>query len=169
MTLVSIHGLSKHFTQRAWPKAPVVAQAVTEVSLEIEEGETLGLVGESGCGKSTLGRTVLRLVEPSAGTITFAGEDITHRSQAALRPLRKQMQMIFQEPYASLDPRMTIGAAIAEPLVIHAFGDKAARTAKVEELLAMVGLLGVVACLFLLVLSGGLRQRVGIARVLVVV
>src|SRR3569832_1882165 len=118
MTLVSIHGLSKHFTQRAWAKAPVVAQAVTDVSLEIEEGETLGLVGESGCGKSTLGRTVLRLVEPSAGTITFAGEDITPRSQAALRPLRKQMQMIFQDPYASLEPQKTNSAAIAEPLVI---------------------------------------------------
>src|SRR3569623_182584 len=154
MTLVSIHGLSKHFTQRAWPKAPVGAQAVTEVSLESEEGETLGRVGESGCGKSTLGRTVLRLVEPSAGTITFAGEDITHRSQAALRPLRKQMQMIFQDPY--------------EPLVIHAFGDKAARTAKVEELLAKVGLPGDAARKYPHELSGGQRQRVGIARALAV-
>jgi len=168
MSLVSIKGLSKHFTSRAWPKPPVIAQAVTDVSLEIAEGETLGLVGESGCGKSTLGRTVLRLVEPSAGTITFAGEDITHRSQAALRPLRKQMQMIFQDPYASLDPRMTIGAAIAEPLVIHAFGDKAARTAKVQELLAKVGLPSDAARKYPHELSGGQRQRVGIARALAV-
>ncbi|HET9990901.1 MAG TPA: oligopeptide/dipeptide ABC transporter ATP-binding protein [Kofleriaceae bacterium] len=168
MTLVSITGLSKHFTKRVWPKAPIVVQAVTEVALDIVEGETLGLVGESGCGKSTLGRTVLRLIEPSAGTITFAGEDITHRSQAALRPLRKQMQMIFQDPYASLDPRMTIGAAIAEPLVIHGLGDKAARTAKVQELLAKVGLPGDAARKYPHEMSGGQRQRVGIARALAV-
>jgi oligopeptide/dipeptide ABC transporter ATP-binding protein len=168
MTLVSLTGLSKHFTKRAWPKPPVVVQAVTEVALEIAEGETVGLVGESGCGKSTLGRTILRLAEPTAGTITFAGEDITHRSQAELRPLRKQMQMIFQDPYASLDPRMTIGAAIAEPLVIHDFGDKAARTAKVQELLAKVGLSGDAARKYPHEMSGGQRQRVGIARALAV-
>jgi oligopeptide/dipeptide ABC transporter ATP-binding protein len=168
MTLVSLTGLSKHFTKRAWPKPPVVVQAVTEVALEIAEGETVGLVGESGCGKSTLGRTILRLAEPTAGTITFAGEDITHRSQAELRPLRKQMQMIFQDPYASLDPRMTIGAAIAEPLVIHDFGDKAARTAKVQDLLAKVGLSGDAARKYPHEMSGGQRQRVGIARALAV-
>ncbi|MEP6863990.1 MAG: oligopeptide/dipeptide ABC transporter ATP-binding protein [Deltaproteobacteria bacterium] len=168
MTLVSLTGLSKHFTKRAWPKPPVVVQAVTEVALDIAEGETVGLVGESGCGKSTLGRTLLRLVEPSAGTITFAGEDITHRSQSGLRPLRKQMQMIFQDPYASLDPRMTVGAAIAEPLVIHDLGDKAARSAKVQELLAKVGLSGDAARKYPHEMSGGQRQRVGIARALAV-
>ena len=168
MTLVSITGLSKHYTKRAWPKPPVVVQAVTEVALDIAEGETVGLVGESGCGKSTLGRTLLRLVEPTAGTITFAGEDITHRSQAGLRPLRKQMQMIFQDPYASLDPRMTIGAAIAEPLVIHDLGDKAQRTANVQELLAKVGLPGDAARKYPHEMSGGQRQRVGIARALAV-
>jgi oligopeptide/dipeptide ABC transporter ATP-binding protein len=168
MTLVSITGLSKHFTKRAWPKPPVVVQAVTEVALDIVEGETLGLVGESGCGKSTLGRTLLRLIDPSAGTISFAGEDITHQSQAALRPLRKQMQMIFQDPYASLDPRMTIGTAIAEPLVIHELGDKAARAAKVQDLLAKVGLPGDAVRKYPHELSGGQRQRVGIARALAV-
>jgi oligopeptide/dipeptide ABC transporter ATP-binding protein len=168
MTLVSITGLSKHFTKRVWPKPPVVVQAVTEVALDIAEGETLGLVGESGCGKSTLGRALLRLIEPSAGTISFAGEDITHRTQGELRPLRKQMQMIFQDPYASLDPRMTIGAAIAEPLVIHGLGDKAARNVKVQELLAKVGLSGDAVRKYPHEMSGGQRQRVGIARALAV-
>jgi oligopeptide transport system ATP-binding protein len=183
--LVSVTGLSKQFAAKvAWPKhadAPAhvkawhavsrrdaLVRAVTEVDLEITEGETLGLVGESGCGKSTLGRTVIRLVEPSAGTIEFAGTDITHLSQAALRPLRKQMQMIFQDPYASLDPRMTIGAAIDEPLVIHALGDKRARAVRVLELLAKVGLRDDTVGRYPHELSGGQRQRVGIARALAV-
>jgi len=166
--LVSIKGLSKHYAKRVWPKPPVVVQAVTAVSLDIAEGETVGLVGESGCGKSTLGRTLVRLVDPTAGTIEFAGEDITHRSQAALRPLRKQIQMIFQDPYASLDPRMTIGAAIAEPLEIHRLGNKAERTSKVQELLAKVGLPADAVRKYPHEMSGGQRQRVGIARALAV-
>jgi len=163
MSLVTATNLTKHFRVKR-----TLVRAVTEVDLEIVDGETLGLVGESGCGKSTLGRTLLRLNEPTAGTITFAGEDITHRSQAALRPLRKQMQIIFQDPYASLDPRMTIGAAIAEPLVIHGAGDKAARAAKVAELLAKVGLRAETATKYPHEMSGGQRQRVGIARALAV-
>jgi oligopeptide/dipeptide ABC transporter ATP-binding protein len=183
--LVSVTGLSKQFAAKvAWPKhtdvpahvkawravsrRDALVRAVTEIDLEITEGETLGLVGESGCGKSTLGRTLMRLVEPSAGTIEFAGIDITHLSQAALRPLRKQMQMIFQDPYASLDPRMTIGAAIDEPLVIHKLGDKRARAKRVLELLAKVGLRDDAAGRYPHEMSGGQRQRVGIARALAV-
>ncbi|HEY5947017.1 MAG TPA: ATP-binding cassette domain-containing protein, partial [Kofleriaceae bacterium] len=118
-------------TQRSFGKK-MTLRAVTEVDLEIAEGETLGLVGESGCGKSTLGRTLLRLLEPSGGKIMFDGKDLTHLPQRSLRPLRRNMQMIFQDPYASLNPRMTVGTAIAEALVIHRLAATAAeRTARV--------------------------------------
>ena len=169
MTLVAARGVSMHFTSKTgWGRAATV-RAVTDVDLEIAEGETLGLVGESGCGKSTLGRTLLRLYEPSAGSIVFDGVELTHLRQRALRPLRRQMQMIFQDPYASLDPRMTIGAAIAEPLVIHQLAaTKAEREARVEELLAKVGLRVDATRRYPHEFSGGQRQRVGIARALAV-
>ena len=170
-SLLQARGLSKHFPTRAawpWQSAPAV-QAVTEIDLDVEAGETLGLVGESGCGKSTLGRTLLRLYEPTAGKISFDGVDVTHLSQRALRPLRRKMQMIFQDPYASLNPRMTIGAAIAEPLTIHALAkSKADRDAKVVELLGKVGLRPDAAKRYPHEFSGGQRQRVGIARALAV-
>ncbi len=158
MSLVALDKVTKHF-------GPV--RAVEEVSLQIERGETLGLVGESGCGKSTLGRTVLRLYEPTAGTITFDGKDLTRLSQRALRPLRRNMQMIFQDPYASLNPRMSVGAAIAEPLEIHELETtREAREARVQELLARVGLRGDAAKRYPHEFSGGQRQRIGIARAL---
>ena len=158
MSLVSIAKLTKHFGR---------VRAVEEVSLELTRGETLGLVGESGCGKSTLGRTVLRLYEPTSGTITFDGTDVTTRSQRALRPMRRHMQMIFQDPYASLNPRMSVGAAIAEPLEIHALVKTAAdREARVQELLAKVGLRADAAKRYPHEFSGGQRQRIGIARAL---
>jgi oligopeptide transport system ATP-binding protein len=182
--LVSVRGISKHFPARvAWPKQtqvaphvrlwravtrmPATVQAVTEVDLEIRRGETLGLVGESGCGKSTLGRTILRLLEPTAGSIVFDATDLTAMTQRQLRPLRRHMQMIFQDPYASLNPRMTVGAAIAEPLVIHRLaGSAAERERRVHELLARVGLRADAARRYPHEFSGGQRQRIGIARAL---
>jgi oligopeptide/dipeptide ABC transporter ATP-binding protein len=181
--LVRMRGLSKHFgTKIAWPKTPApphvklwravsrmpaTVKAVSEIDLEIRTGETLGLVGESGCGKSTLGRTLLRLLEPSAGQIEFDGRDLTRLSQSALRPLRREMQMIFQDPYASLNPRMSVGTAIAEPLVIHDLTSSTVeREARVQELLAKVGLRADAAGRYPHEFSGGQRQRIGIARAL---
>ena len=158
MSLVSIENVSTRFGQ---------VRAVSEVSLDITPGETLGLVGESGCGKSTLGRTILRLVDPAGGRITFEGKDITAMPQRALRPMRRQMQMIFQDPYASLNPRMSVGDAIAEPLEIHGLAKtKSERLARVQELLAKVGLRGDAATRYPHEFSGGQRQRIGIARAL---
>jgi oligopeptide/dipeptide ABC transporter ATP-binding protein len=162
--LVRAQGVSKTF-----PSNKGLLRAVTDVDLEVAPGETLGLVGESGCGKSTLGRTLLRLYEPSGGTITFDGVDVTHLTQRALRPMRRKMQMIFQDPYASLNPRMTVGTAIAEPLAIHGLvKTKSERAARVAELLAKVGLREDAAARYPHEFSGGQRQRVGIARALAV-
>jgi oligopeptide transport system ATP-binding protein len=143
--------------------------AVMDFSCSVMAGEAMGLVGESGCGKSTLGRTVLRLLDPSAGTIKFDGQDLTRQAQRALRPLRRSMQMIFQDPYASLNPRMTVGATIAEPIEIHGLArTPAERTAKVAALLAKVGLRADMASRYPHEFSGGQRQRIGIARALAV-
>jgi oligopeptide/dipeptide ABC transporter ATP-binding protein len=179
-----VRAVSKHFPAKlAWPRQagvaphvrlwraisrmPATVQAVTEVDLEIKRGETLGLVGESGCGKSTLGRTILRLLEPSAGRIMFGTTELTRMSQRELRPLRRHMQMIFQDPYASLNPRMTVGTAIAEPLVIHGLaGSASERAQRVAELLARVGLRADAAGRYPHEFSGGQRQRIGIARAL---
>jgi oligopeptide/dipeptide ABC transporter ATP-binding protein len=184
--LVRVESLSKHFdTKVAWPRDQDVSLparawravsrmkakvlAVEDVSFEIAEGETLGLVGESGCGKSTLGRTVLRLLDPTAGRIVFADRDITHISQSALRPVRRDMQMIFQDPYASLNPRMTVGATVAEPIDIHKLArSPAERRDRVAALLQKVGLRPDAAARYPHEFSGGQRQRVGIARALAV-
>jgi oligopeptide transport system ATP-binding protein len=179
--LVELRALSKHFaTKVPWSKRErtllrtftrrtATLRAVEQVDLQIFPGETLGLVGESGCGKSTLGRTLLRLLEPTSGKIFFDGVDLTAMRQRPLRSLRRQMQMIFQDPYASLNPRMSVGAALAEPLIIHDLAATAAeRRRRVDELLDRVGLGADVANRYPHEFSGGQRQRIGIARALAV-
>ena len=144
-------------------------KAVDGVSITVAPGETLGLVGESGCGKSTLGRTVLRLIDPTHGTIAFDGVDITAQSQSSLRPMRRKMQMIFQDPYASLDPRMRVRDIVGEALDIHGLASSPSeREAKIEALLVRVGLRPDQAPRYPHEFSGGQRQRVGIARALAV-
>lgn len=161
--LLRASGLAVHFPQRGGP--PV--RAVDGVDLTVRRGETLGLVGESGCGKSTLGLALLRLVEPTAGRIELDGTDITALSRRRVQALRRRVAMVFQDPYASLDPRRTISETVAEPLEVHRLHrGKAARAARVAELLDLVGLDGSFARRRPHELSGGQRQRVGIARAL---
>lgn len=144
-----------------------VLHAVDDVSLSIEEGTTLGVVGESGCGKSTLGRTILRMHEPTSGEIFFDGKLINNASSAELKLLRRQMQMIFQDPYESLDPRMSISTIIEEPLVCHKiYSSRTEIREKVEELMSTVGIASRLATSYPHELDGGRRQRVGIARAL---
>ena len=140
--------------------------AVDRVNLSLRTGETLGLVGESGCGKSTLALTIMRLYEPTGGQIYFGEHNITHADERALKPIRKQMQMIFQDPFASLDPRLSIEQIIGEPLEIHKFGTKSERRDKIVELLENVGLSAEDLHRFPTEFSGGQQQRIGIARAL---
>ena len=160
-TLVSVRGLMKHFPVEG---SDEVVRAVDGVSFDIFAGETLGLVGESGCGKSTVGRCLLRLIEPTAGQITFAGQDVLSLDKKRLRQLRREMQIIFQDPYASLNPRMKIGDIIAEPLVIHNEGTRSERRDRVASLLQRVGLNPDYMNRYAHEFSGGQRQRIGVAR-----
>ena len=159
--LVSVHGLVKHFPVEG---SDDVVRAVDGVSFDIFAGETLGLVGESGCGKSTVGRCLLRLIEPTAGSVGFQGRDVLSLNKKELREIRREMQIIFQDPYASLNPRMKIGDIVAEPLVIHKQGDKSERRDRVAELLKRVGLDPDYMNRYAHEFSGGQRQRIGVAR-----
>ena len=145
-------------------RAVAACKAVDGVSLTIEPGETLGLVGESGCGKSTLGKTIARLYEPTSGGIAFEGNELAGLSRRQLKPFRREIQMIFQDPYESLNPRHTVGAIVEEPFVIHKMGSRSERRQWVAELLAKVGLPESAAQRYPFEFSGGQRQRIGIAR-----
>ena len=166
--LIEVKSLKKYFPIKKGVLAREVARvhAVDDVSLAVSEGETLGLVGESGCGKSTLGRCIVRLLEPTDGDIVFDGRSIAKLKPRALRPLRREMQMIFQDPYASLNPRKRVGTIIGDPLRIHGIGDRKERKEKVEELLRTVGLSPEHYNRFPHEFSGGQRQRIGVARAL---
>jgi len=167
MALLDVEGLTRHFTRRGGLLAPTtIVRAVDDVSFSVEQGEMFGLVGESGSGKSTTGRCILRLIEPTAGRVRFRGEDVTACSPARMRALRRDMQIVFQDPYSSLNPRLRVGAIVEEPLVIHDIGSHDERTARVNELLQLVGLEPTHRDRYPHEFSGGQRQRIGIARAL---
>ncbi len=166
--LLETRDLRVHFPVRGgwFARARVVVKAVDGVSLTLERGETLGLVGESGCGKSTLGNAILRIVEPTGGTVRFAGADVTALDAKGLREARRDMQMIFQNPYASLNPRLTVGESIGEPLGVRGLARGVALKERIGELLALVGLDPLQARRYPHEFSGGQRQRLVIARAL---
>ncbi|MCA1778795.1 MAG: ATP-binding cassette domain-containing protein [Xanthomonadaceae bacterium] len=168
--LLRVENLSKHFVMRGglFRRSASVLPAVENVSFELHSGRTFGLVGESGCGKSTLGRAILRLHEPTSGRVLLDGTDITALNARQLKRRRKDMQIIFQDPYASLSPRRTIGQILREPLDLHRIGPTSAREARVVELLERVGLGRDARARYPHEFSGGQRQRIGIARALAV-
>jgi oligopeptide transport system ATP-binding protein len=167
--LVEVKGLVKRFPLKGGVLQRTVAEvkAVDGVDLQVARGETLGLVGESGCGKTTVGRLILRLIDPTAGTIRFDGTDITRLSGNRLKPFRRRMQVIFQDPYAALDPRAPIGDSIGDGLRIHGLGTPTERRARVQKIMDLVGLAAYQARRYPHEFSGGQRQRIGIARALV--
>jgi oligopeptide/dipeptide ABC transporter ATP-binding protein len=170
--LLSIKDLVKHFVvgggvlDRAFGKKTKVVRAVDGVSFDVAAGETLGLVGESGCGKSTVGRSILRLLEPTAGSIELEGRDVSHASRRAMRPLRRHLQVVFQDPYASLNPRRTVGQSVAEPIANFGLAEGTALRNQVEDLFTRVGLRPDQVDRYPHEFSGGQRQRIGIARAL---
>jgi len=166
--LVKVQNLKKHFPiHRGVMRRQVGAvQAVDGVTFDIYKGETLGLVGESGCGKSTTGRAILQLLEPTAGEVFYEDKELTAMNKSDLRKSRRDMQMIFQDPYASLNPRMTVGNIIGEPLQIHSIGSSKSRKERIQELLALVGLNPFFINRYPHEFSGGQRQRIGVARAL---
>jgi oligopeptide/dipeptide ABC transporter ATP-binding protein len=166
--LLRVTGLEVHFPIRSafLRRRTGTVRAVDGVALEVARGETLAIVGESGCGKTTTGKSILRLIEPTGGSIRFGGEEITHHSPRQLAPFRRRMQIVFQDPYASLNPRMSVGGILAAPFEIHRIGDARDRPDRVAELLRTVGLPPEAARRYPHEFSGGQRQRIGIARAL---
>ncbi len=168
--LLEVTDLVKHFPLRggSFVRRQVgVVHAVSHVSFSIAPGETLGLVGESGCGKSTTGRAVLQLIQPTSGSVKFEGTELTQLGTGEMRRVRRDIQVVFQDPFASLDPRVPVGQAVAEPLQIHGIGDREAQRHRVAEMLSLVGLEPYHANRYPNEFSGGQRQRIGIARALV--
>ena len=167
MALLEVRNLVKHFSRsQGLFQKPSIVKAVDDVSFSIDEGEMFGLVGESGSGKSTTGRCILRLIEPTSGQVLFKGEDVAQFSRQRMRLARRDMQIIFQDPYSSLNPRMRVGDIVEEPLVIHKLGTKEERRAQVTELFRLVGLSPEMMQRYPHEFSGGQRQRIGIARAL---
>jgi ABC-type oligopeptide transport system ATPase subunit len=166
--LLDVRNLHKTYTSRSgWPAAREhVVRAVNDVSFDVRPGETFGLVGESGCGKSTVARCLLRLIPPTSGSIQFQGEDLLHLKAERLRQVRRELQIIFQDPYSSLDPRMTVRGILLEPFEIHRVGTQAERDKRVRELADLVGLPESALRKYPHEFSGGQRQRIGIARAL---
>jgi oligopeptide/dipeptide ABC transporter ATP-binding protein len=165
--LLRVEKLEKHFTIRAGRRKSDVLRAVDNLSFDLARGETLGLVGESGCGKSTAARCILRLIEPTGGRVTFDGEDVTALSPGQLRRARRRMQIVFQDPYGSLNPRMTVQSLVEEPLQIHGVTDKAERNQRADDILERVGIARELARRKPHAFSGGQRQRIALARALV--
>ena len=168
MSLLEVRNLKKYFPIKTGILKRVTGQvmAVDDVSFEVGAGETLGLVGESGCGKSTTARVVLRLLEATGGQVLFDGQDVMAASRAAMQRLRRDMQIIFQDPYSSLNPRMRVRNIVGEPLVVHQIGTEAERRRRVLDLLEIVGLSAEHGDLYPHEFSGGQRQRIGVARAL---
>ena len=167
--ILQVRNLKKHFPIKKgaiFAKQVGAVKAVDDVSFDLWPGETLGVVGESGCGKSTTGRAILQLHKPTSGSVVFQGQELTTLSNTQMRAVRRDLQIVFQDPYASLNPRMTVGNIIAEPLVIHDIGSKDSRKARVRELLDIVGLNPAFTNRYPHEFSGGQRQRIGIARAL---
>jgi peptide/nickel transport system ATP-binding protein/oligopeptide transport system ATP-binding protein len=165
MALLEVTHLVKHFVRKQGLfRPPSVVKAVDDVSFTIEEGEMFGLVGESGSGKSTTGRCILRLIEPTSGHVTFRGDDVLAFSRSRMRRARRDMQIVFQDPYSSLNPRMRVGDIVEEPLIIHRLGTKTERRRRVAELFDLVGLEPSHLDRYPHEFSGGQRQRIGIAR-----
>jgi len=167
VALLEVRDLTREFSRRRGIfSAPSVVRAVDGVSFTIDEGETFGLVGESGSGKTTTGRCILRLIEPTSGEVRSKGEDVLQFSRSRLRQARREMQIVFQDPYSSLNPRMRVGDIVEEPLVIHKTGPRAERRARVAELFDLVGLDPSQLSRYPHQFSGGQRQRIGLARAL---